>query len=360
MKTVRELSLQSRSATRICLMGGLALQYGLSLSDAFAESDVDPSAAIDNNAHISAFQDLSVATNLCRHLLADVPELGILAGSSLRLSTLGIWGAGLSQCANLRETFRFAARFSNPAHDFMEATIYKEGHRRVMRLSLVSMASPLRRFIWERELFGTLKLLYELAGSSSIVDVLELPIAKPSYHDVIERCAQAQIRYQAGRTAIVFKSDAIFRRLAPNNVTTRPPEHLLDAAGGKPDRDLPPLKHRVGAVILGWCTFGMEEVASHLGMTARTMHRKLDSENSSYRQIIADLRVRLADEQLATTRRSVEQIASTLGYRNATNFIRAYKRTTGKTPGRSVSHRPSRGTGTQRRVAFSSPVSQGT
>lgn len=70
----------------------------------------------------------------------------------------------------------------------------------------------------------------------------------------------------------------------------------------------------------------LERVCEELRMHRRTLHRHLAKEGVDYGSLVEETRQTLAEQLLATTDFSVEEIALQLGYRQATNFIRAFKR----------------------------------
>ncbi|MEO6747261.1 MAG: helix-turn-helix domain-containing protein [Caldimonas sp.] len=76
----------------------------------------------------------------------------------------------------------------------------------------------------------------------------------------------------------------------------------------------------------------IDAMAIELGVNERTLRRKLDAENTSYRQILADVRQRLAIEYLRKTQLTNEEIATQLGYSDAANFRHAFMRWTQKHP----------------------------
>jgi len=78
---------------------------------------------------------------------------------------------------------------------------------------------------------------------------------------------------------------------------------------------------------------GMEEVATRLNLTSRTLRRHLETEGTSFVAIVDDVRCSLAIEYLQSTRMSTEDVAMLLGFSDAANFRRALKRWTGKGPG---------------------------
>jgi AraC-like DNA-binding protein len=76
-----------------------------------------------------------------------------------------------------------------------------------------------------------------------------------------------------------------------------------------------------------------EFVAEQMGLNVRTLHRKLADENTSYQQILDDLRAELARKYLQQSLLSVEEVARKLGFTESRSFIRYFKGYTGMTPG---------------------------
>lgn len=76
----------------------------------------------------------------------------------------------------------------------------------------------------------------------------------------------------------------------------------------------------------------LENIADDLHMAPRTLRRRLAELGASYHGIVEQLRRGLAMEWLATTPRSVDDIAAALGYSDPSNFGRAFRRWTGQSP----------------------------
>ena len=76
----------------------------------------------------------------------------------------------------------------------------------------------------------------------------------------------------------------------------------------------------------------IEAIAGRLSMYPRSLRRKLQAEGTSYRDLLAEVRMRLATEYLRKTRMTNEEIAGRLGYSDAANFRHAFIRWTGKSP----------------------------
>ena len=76
----------------------------------------------------------------------------------------------------------------------------------------------------------------------------------------------------------------------------------------------------------------MGEIARRLGMSQRTLARRLSSEGLTFAGVLADLRIDLAKRHLADEDLAISQIAWLLGYQEVSAFTHAFKRGTGKSP----------------------------
>ena len=69
-----------------------------------------------------------------------------------------------------------------------------------------------------------------------------------------------------------------------------------------------------------------------LNMSTRTFRRRLKSEAASFQSLLNDVRVKHARRYLQDTNLSVETIAVSLGFNDASNFRRAFIQWTGQSP----------------------------
>jgi AraC-like DNA-binding protein len=76
----------------------------------------------------------------------------------------------------------------------------------------------------------------------------------------------------------------------------------------------------------------LEKIASRLGMSKRTLARRLSAEGVSFNGILGELRLYLAKRYIRDPHLSISEIAWLLGYQEVSAFTHAFKRWTGKTP----------------------------
>ena len=121
--------------------------------------------------------------------------------------------------------------------------------------------------------------------------------------------------------------------------TRRLPQRAVAAIRGGSARAQPPgtatLRYKVEEILPGLLPHGRaaaSEVARRLGMSSRTLSRKLGEEGTSFAEILDQLRAALAKRYLDDEKLPVSEIAWLLGYREVSSLTHAFKRWTGTTP----------------------------
>lgn len=77
---------------------------------------------------------------------------------------------------------------------------------------------------------------------------------------------------------------------------------------------------------------GIHELASHLGLSERTLQRKLESEDLSFTKLTQFIRNEVAKQMLEVPIFKITDIAQGLGYSESSAFTRAFKKNTGISP----------------------------
>jgi AraC-like DNA-binding protein len=85
-------------------------------------------------------------------------------------------------------------------------------------------------------------------------------------------------------------------------------------------------------------------IAAKLHMSARSLQRRLQSEGTSFAEVLSDMRRDMALRYLRDPRIYIGEVAFLLGFLDVTAFHRAFKRWTGSTP---AEYRRSAGAGNQ-------------
>jgi AraC-like DNA-binding protein len=97
----------------------------------------------------------------------------------------------------------------------------------------------------------------------------------------------------------------------------------------------PPVSTRVRLLVKDDLPSGsvtVDRVAGQLGMSVRTLSRRLEGEGTSFRHLLDSVRHELAVAHLRDPRMELTEIAFLLGYSESSAFHRSFRRWTGRTP----------------------------
>jgi AraC-like DNA-binding protein len=75
-----------------------------------------------------------------------------------------------------------------------------------------------------------------------------------------------------------------------------------------------------------------KDIADLLNMSLRSLQRKLEEKGYTYKQLLEETRRELAEQYIRNSRLSLGEITYMLGFSELSNFSRAFKRWTGKSP----------------------------
>ena len=154
----------------------------------------------------------------------------------------------------------------------------------------------------------------------------------------------SEVRFGSGYDGLELDRDTLAIALpgADADLSQFLVEHLRVIAGDPPPAAAT-LEGRVRQAIcsrLGSQTLAMAALAHEVGMSTRTLRRRLLEQRTSYHEILDRVRRELADELLGDRDHKLSEVAYLLGFSDASAFHRAYVRWTGRTPasGRRAPH----------------------
>ena len=158
----------------------------------------------------------------------------------------------------------------------------------------------------------------------------------PAHREIHEAHYGCRVKFKAPRNAIVFRTADLDRPFTSYNA------ELLAMLGGQLERELAERKvwqttvaARVKWILLrllGGQSADLGEVAKDLGMSNRTLQRRITSEGTSFRQLVRDARCELARHYLLDPSLELAETAFLLGYEDPNSFFRAFREWEGTTP----------------------------
>ena len=144
---------------------------------------------------------------------------------------------------------------------------------------------------------------------------------------------KAPISFDAPRFALVVPAKLLDRQLPGANAAAEAAiEAVIARAGAVRPLSLTLRVKRIVAAMLVGCSPSFPQIASALGMSARTLRRRLADEGTTVTVNLDEAKAEFARQLIVETRMSIHEIAQTLHYAKPGAFSRAYKCWMGMTP----------------------------
>jgi AraC-like DNA-binding protein len=148
------------------------------------------------------------------------------------------------------------------------------------------------------------------------------------------RFYKAPITFSAERNALYFSREDFFAPLptASKELARRNDEIIIEHLAR---RDRADIVRQVEAHIIELLPTGdcsREKIASKLNMSSRSLLNKLELQDTSYKEILEELRSTLAQQYMSEQSMPISEITFLLGFSDTSSFSRAFKRWTGKSP----------------------------
>jgi AraC-like DNA-binding protein len=236
----------------------------------------------------------------------------------------------------MREAVAIASQFVGLAMDGVLLRVREEGDAFVVSYAFPRSTPLSDRLLAELMMGGLVRLARSFTGPSAVPQLACFEHQRPSYHHEYTRIFGHHQRFGQSATSIAFD-----REIADRPQMHQHPE-LYDLLRAEAQRRLDRLTTGVRPVtrlrqyLLAIPPSHIPEIstaARDLGMSERSLRRRLAADGTSYRDVVRSALEASAGRMLRDPARSIKDTAVALGFADAAAFHRAFKRWTGMTPG---------------------------
>jgi AraC-like DNA-binding protein len=259
----------------------------------------------------------------------------MLVASTASLERFGLAGYALYVSHTVGDALRRLARFHDLITDSGRWSITIEGSNAVLAWDRPGERTLGMRVANEQIIAVALVIIEKLLGALPVVEV-RLRHAPPRDLSAHERLFRAPLLFGQAMDAVVLPAQVLAQRSPGFD------PHLEQYLVGEANAAL----QRIGAgdqtsaqvsrEVLDTLADGIptaQQIAKQLGVSERTLRRRLAEEKRSFDGLVTALQRDRADAMLRAGR-SVAEVALATGFSEASSFTRAYKRWTGKSPSR--------------------------
>lgn len=279
-----------------------------------------------------------------RRILDEIadPLIGLRLSALVNLAALGVLGYVAQTSSTLRDlittTIRYDLLLSNLGHTWER----QEGQVVYWGWDCYVEDPEVRRATIDCVTGCRAVMISNLLRRRDCAAVLGVRLPHPAPRDPqvlrgYEEFFGCPVQFNQPEASLLLAADAMGQALAlaDPELHTRLEEHaalLLNKRTGSV-----PLLDQVRGAVRGQLAQGRaptrEEIAEELGLSGRTLHRRLQEADTSFRDILDAIRLEMAQDYLRDTELTVEAIAQRLGFQESQSFIRWFRPLAGTTPG---------------------------
>ena len=292
------------------------------------DSPVDPSHMITDTAYYAFLERLADEDS-------NPTTIPLRVGAAMRCDDYGAFGLAYKSAPNLKGSYERSNRYARVLTSVSTYTLEKEargayvhlhrdGDRRLgLRLSneaTIASITSISREVSSKP-FAPLEVYFKHAAPDSI-----------TAHEAYFGCP---VHFEADRDALLVSSTTL---QTPNKLgdemIARFFDSHLEAEVSKFEDD-----HSLASQVRGQVSRTLSEgvpavsdVAIELGMSGRTLQRRLADIGYTFQHLVDESRRQLAERLLEQTNYSLAEVAFMTGYSEQSAFNRAFKRWLGQTP----------------------------
>jgi AraC-like DNA-binding protein len=265
--------------------------------------------------------------------LTGCPALGLEWGASVEVAAHGLTGAAVAASRDVSEALQAAVRYYPLRGRALALEVMRDADGATLVIREPFAFGDVRSFILEASVTIIERLMATVAGGPLVGIDHRFPYAPPAWAPEYSRCLRGTIYFRAERMEVRVPNSilALPGVLAEGThaAAVIPAERqlALQQSGGE---WVARIKQRL---LEGEGTYpGIHLMARDLNMSTRTLLRRLKKEGVTYQMLLDDARKEVAEWYLVRTREPIEAIADRLGYADASNFSRSFRRWFGTPP----------------------------
>jgi AraC-like DNA-binding protein len=309
------------------------MRQGFALETICAQAGVDAAELADATQRLPIDRGTRVVAAATK--LSKTDALGLRVGSQAPIGALAVVGHILQSCANMREAVQMFLRYSSLVFEGGGFRIVEQGDEGRFIYEHPFEGSRYERFAAEVSLTVVLRTGIQLSGTDKRPTEVRFRHAAPSYLDEYEQIFGCPVRFGQPANEIVFRRRLLDQQqlhrddllcellraradqlLADANATERLAERIIDGLK---------MQLETGAA-------DASGIARRLGMTLRSLQRRLAQSSLSLSRLIDEARRDIACSSLRRSDVAIKDLAHRLGFSEPSAFHRAFKRWTGMTP----------------------------
>ncbi len=306
---------------------------GLEPGSMYARAGIDLGEEDGVGMFVSARQVLNLVDQIMGAL--KMPYIGLAMGNLMTVSHHGMAGLAAVTQPTLWDCGQAVVRFCRELFPPLEMSVTLDGEEGWFAIDENIPLHPYSHFFVELNLVSFYNIFRDLVANDPDLMPLRVEIGypEPSWGHIYRRYFKCPVVFGCHQSRIIGKSMLAEHELPLANrlMAMTAEKSLFENIPTKAMKYLPLRLRRL--LIRYYGAFpSLENAASELGMSGRTMRRKLKDDGTSYQQELDFVRQKFAREYFARGGDSVTELAHLLGFADSSAFAKAFRRWTDMSP----------------------------
>lgn len=305
---------------------------GYALDDILHNTQINQSTLDNPKSRLSYTQLMILSQNMLK--LTQEPWLGLEVGSHININQLGMLGYALMSSATVKHALILAQKYHHIVDPAFAFTVNADDKETFISINPQLPLKDLQLFVCDNFVASFINLGVFLTGQSIDPQRIHFNFSAPEYAEKYTEYFPCDVLFDQPRTEIIIKNEVMDIPLVlADEATARMAEeqcaNILERIGVQDG-----VVQRVRKVLLSHPGHypDIEAVARQMATSTRTLSRTLQDIGTSFQKILDEVRQEIAIEYLTQSSLPVEEIALLLGYNDASNFRKAFKKWTQHTP----------------------------
>jgi AraC-like DNA-binding protein len=263
------------------------------------------------------------------------PGFAVRVGQEMKIEDYGVLGLSWRTCSRVREIYERSERYFmllsntylfkvNNRGSLSDVLLLREPHRKGVALSN------------EATLSASVVVLRAMSDSDISPVSVSFKHAAPADTQSHQAAFQCPVHFEQDHYMLTYRKEDLDRRTAKADQSIN--AFLLARVAEETEGlsvSSSQVVHDVEVLVRDALPSGIPaigELAQHMGMSNRTLTRRLSEQGIQFRELVQRVQQEVARELLSTTANSVAEVAFQTGFSEQSAFSRAFKRWTGASP----------------------------
>ena len=273
---------------------------------------------------------------------SDDTSVGLTAGLLAGFQALGILGLAILSAPTYKSALKFGIRYAGISGSIGKVSYIEEGDRAAFQVAPMPMELSLSRYLIDEQVASIYRYQVDMfgetytpfSGSNVVADEIHFSYPEPENVERYRALFKCKLVFDAPYNRMWIGPEHLDRSLSLSNelafeMCEAQCRTLLDE---RKEQDLLVTEVQ-GQLLKAPHTFPtIDEIASQVGLTGRSLRRRLRETGYSYTQLLENAKCGFAIDLLGNQALSIDEISSLLGYTEVTNFRRAFTKWKGISP----------------------------